>query len=80
MREIIRFARGISSLGDFMVAMSDKGLVALEFSSNPSTTEHALQARLPEADITNRQHDLSDVLEGGKARDRRTWFRSGHSA
>jgi AraC family transcriptional regulator of adaptative response/methylated-DNA-[protein]-cysteine methyltransferase len=34
MREIIRFAWGISSLGDFMVAMSDRGLVTLEFSSD----------------------------------------------
>ena len=34
MREIIRFAWGISSLGDFIAAISDKGLVALEFSSN----------------------------------------------
>jgi AraC family transcriptional regulator of adaptative response/methylated-DNA-[protein]-cysteine methyltransferase len=32
MREIIRFAWGISSLGDFMLAMSDRGLVTLEFS------------------------------------------------
>ena len=30
MREIIRFAWGTSSLGDFIVAMSEKGLVALE--------------------------------------------------
>jgi len=34
MREIIRFAWGASSLGDFMAAMSDNGLVALEFSSS----------------------------------------------
>jgi hypothetical protein len=39
MGEIIRFAWGISSLGDFMVAASDKGLVALEFSSDHSKIE-----------------------------------------
>ena len=39
MREIIRFAWGIGSLGDFMVAMSDRGLVALEFSSHHSAME-----------------------------------------
>jgi AraC family transcriptional regulator of adaptative response/methylated-DNA-[protein]-cysteine methyltransferase len=66
MPEMIRFAWGISSLGDFLVAMSDKGLVALEFSSNRSATEEALHARFPETDITNSQQDLSDVLEGVK--------------
>jgi AraC family transcriptional regulator, regulatory protein of adaptative response / methylated-DNA-[protein]-cysteine methyltransferase len=62
MREIIRFAWGISSLGDFMPAMSDKGLVALEFSSNRAATEQALRARFAEADIIDTQQDLSDVL------------------
>src|ERR1700754_3890926 len=62
MRETIRFAWGISSLGDFMVVMSDKGLVVVEFSSNRSAPEHALPARFPAADITNRQQDLSDIL------------------
>jgi hypothetical protein len=28
MREIIRYAWGVSSLGDFVVAMSNKGIVA----------------------------------------------------
>lgn len=32
MRETIRFAWGANSLGDFVVAMSNKGIVALEFS------------------------------------------------
>ena len=41
MGEIIRFAWGISSLGDFMVAASDKGLLALEFSSNHCKIEEA---------------------------------------
>src|ERR1700755_1480287 len=65
-RCLIRFAWGISSLGDFMAATSDKGLVALEFSSNRSATEDALNARFPEADVTNNQQDLSDMLEGVK--------------
>jgi AraC family transcriptional regulator, regulatory protein of adaptative response / methylated-DNA-[protein]-cysteine methyltransferase len=63
MREIIRFAWGISSLGDFMVAMSDKGLVALEFSSNHPATVDALRVRFPEADVIDSQQGLSDVLE-----------------
>jgi AraC family transcriptional regulator of adaptative response/methylated-DNA-[protein]-cysteine methyltransferase len=66
MRENIRFAWEISSLGDFMVATSGKGLVALEFSSDRSATEHALRARFPEADVTSNQQDLGDVLAGAK--------------
>ena len=63
MREIIRFAWGISSLGDFMVAMSNKGLVALEFSSHHFAMEEALRVRFPEADVIDSQDELTDVLE-----------------
>jgi len=63
MREIIRLARGSSSLGDFMVATSDQGLVALEFSSSHAESEDALRARFPEAEIVGDQQGLSDVLE-----------------
>ena len=63
MREIIRFAWGISSLGDFIVAMSDEGLAALEFSSNHSATEEALRVRFSEADVIDSQAELTDVLE-----------------
>lgn len=48
MHEIIRFAWGASSLGDFIVAVSDKGIVALEFGSNRAESEDALRARFPE--------------------------------
>src|SRR6266436_9012583 len=63
MREIIRFAWGISSLGDVMMAMSDRGLVTLEFSSHHSAMEDALRVRFPEADVIDGQGGLSDVLE-----------------
>ncbi|MGY3606017.1 methylated-DNA--[protein]-cysteine S-methyltransferase [Bradyrhizobium sp. Lot11] len=63
MREVIRFAWGNSSLGDFMVAMSGKGLVALEFSTNHSGVEDALRLRFPEADIIGSEQELTDVLE-----------------
>jgi AraC family transcriptional regulator, regulatory protein of adaptative response / methylated-DNA-[protein]-cysteine methyltransferase len=43
--------------------MSDKGLVALEFSSNHSATEDALRIRFPEADVIDNRQGLSDVLE-----------------
>lgn len=63
MRETIRFAWGISSLGDFLLAMSDKGIVALEFSSNRSTAVDALRDRFPDADIIDSLQNLSDVLD-----------------
>jgi AraC family transcriptional regulator, regulatory protein of adaptative response / methylated-DNA-[protein]-cysteine methyltransferase len=63
MRETIRLAWGISSLGDFMMAVSDKGLVALEFSSRRSATEVALRARFPGVDVVDSQGELADILE-----------------
>jgi AraC family transcriptional regulator, regulatory protein of adaptative response / methylated-DNA-[protein]-cysteine methyltransferase len=63
MREIIRFAWGISSLGDFVVAMSDKGNVALEFSSTHTAMEDALRIRFLEADLERCQKELADVVE-----------------
>ena len=63
MREIIRFGWGTSSLGDFMAAVSDKGLVALEFGSDRSAAEAALRARFPESDVIGSQERLADVLE-----------------
>src|SRR5215468_4315748 len=63
MGEIIRFAWGISSLGDFMVAASDKGLVALEFSSDHSKIEEALRVRFQEADVIDGQDRLSSLVE-----------------
>ncbi len=62
MREIIRFAWATSTLGDFIVAMSDKGLVAPEFSSPHSAAEDALRHRFPEADFVDSRMELADVL------------------
>lgn len=63
MREIIRFAWGNSSLGDFMVAVSDNGLVAVEFNSHHSALEDVLRIRFSEADVIDGQDELTDVLE-----------------
>lgn len=63
MREIIRFAWGISSLGDFMVAMSDKGLVGLEFSSQRAAREDALRGRFPDAELEHHQAELAGVVD-----------------
>jgi AraC family transcriptional regulator, regulatory protein of adaptative response / methylated-DNA-[protein]-cysteine methyltransferase len=63
MREVIRFALGHSSLGEFMVAMSDKGLVALELGSSRDSTEEALRTLFPDAEVVNKQVELVDILE-----------------
>lgn len=63
MRETIRFAWGISSLGDFVVAMSEKGIVALEFSSMHTAMEDALRVRFPEAELERSQEELANVME-----------------
>jgi AraC family transcriptional regulator of adaptative response/methylated-DNA-[protein]-cysteine methyltransferase len=62
MREIIRVAWATSTLGDFIVAMSDKGLVSLEFSSQHPAAEDALRDRFPEADVIDSRRELADVL------------------
>lgn len=62
MREIVRFAWGISSLGDFVVAISDKGIVALEFGSGRTRMEDALRTRFPDADLHRDQDGLADVI------------------
>jgi AraC family transcriptional regulator, regulatory protein of adaptative response / methylated-DNA-[protein]-cysteine methyltransferase len=63
MREVIRLAWGNSSLGEFMAAMSDKGLVALELASNHGSTEEALRIRFPDAEVVSAQVELVDVLD-----------------
>ncbi|MGO4841832.1 methylated-DNA--[protein]-cysteine S-methyltransferase, partial [Rhizobiaceae sp. 2RAB30] len=63
MREVIRFGWGISSLGDFVVAMSDKGVVALEFGSLHTAMEDALRIRFPDAELERSQEELADAIE-----------------
>ena len=63
MREVIRFAWGTSSLGDFVVALSEKGIVALEFVSSRDLTEQGLSVRFPEAEFVNSQAALAETLE-----------------
>jgi AraC family transcriptional regulator, regulatory protein of adaptative response / methylated-DNA-[protein]-cysteine methyltransferase len=62
MRETIRFAWGTSSLGEFLVALSEKGLLAMEFASERATMEAALRARFPQVEIITDQAGLTDVL------------------
>jgi AraC family transcriptional regulator of adaptative response/methylated-DNA-[protein]-cysteine methyltransferase len=63
MREIIRFAWGISSIGDFVVAMSDRGVVTLEFSSIHAAMEDTLRLRFPDADVERGDEDLAEVVK-----------------
>ncbi|MFK0166129.1 methylated-DNA--[protein]-cysteine S-methyltransferase [Rhizobium sp. NPDC090279] len=63
MRELIRFAWGISSLGDFVAASSDKGIVALEFNEMRGAMEDALRIRFPDADLECHQEALEDMIE-----------------
>jgi AraC family transcriptional regulator of adaptative response/methylated-DNA-[protein]-cysteine methyltransferase len=63
MSEIIRVGWESSSLGDFMVAMTHDGLVAVEFSSDRAATEGALRDRFPEANVVDGQQDLAGVLD-----------------
>src|SRR5262249_14693089 len=63
MAETIRLGWGASSLGEFMVAISGTGLVALEFSSEHLAAEAALRARFPEATVVHDQAGLSGVIE-----------------
>jgi AraC family transcriptional regulator, regulatory protein of adaptative response / methylated-DNA-[protein]-cysteine methyltransferase len=63
MREIIRLAWGTGSLGDFMVAMSNTGLVAVDFSSDRPAAQTALYARFPDADVIGDEPGLREVIE-----------------
>jgi AraC family transcriptional regulator, regulatory protein of adaptative response / methylated-DNA-[protein]-cysteine methyltransferase len=63
MGEIIRFAWGTSSLGDFLVAVSDRGLVALEFAGRRGAMEDALRSRFPDAEMVADQDGLTEILD-----------------
>jgi AraC family transcriptional regulator, regulatory protein of adaptative response / methylated-DNA-[protein]-cysteine methyltransferase len=63
MPETIRFAWGKSFLGDFMTAMSGKGLVALEFGTNRPATLDALRDRFPDADVVDGADKLAGIVE-----------------
>jgi AraC family transcriptional regulator, regulatory protein of adaptative response / methylated-DNA-[protein]-cysteine methyltransferase len=62
MREAIRFAWGGNPLGDFIIAMSEKGLVALEFGSDRTSAQNALRQRFPGADLIEAACELEDVV------------------
>ena len=62
MSERIRYAWGISALGDFIAAVSDQGLVAFEFGEPGATMLEALQARFSDAVIEDDRSGLSETV------------------
>jgi AraC family transcriptional regulator of adaptative response/methylated-DNA-[protein]-cysteine methyltransferase len=62
MQEQIRYAWGKSSLGDFIAAVSDVGLLAFEFGDNRTAMLSALESRLPDASVVNDQEVLAGTV------------------
>jgi len=62
MLERIRYAWGRSSLGEFIAAASDHGLVAFEFGEQRRAMLDALQTRFPDAAIEGDPDGLSDTV------------------
>ena len=62
MTEIIRHAFGQSSLGDFLAASSDRGLVAFEFTDPGAAVLDTLRGRFPAASLEEDNTGLGDVI------------------
>jgi AraC family transcriptional regulator, regulatory protein of adaptative response / methylated-DNA-[protein]-cysteine methyltransferase len=62
MSERIRYTWGQSSLGDFIAAISDAGLVAFEFMKRSGGVPARLRERFPEAAIDLDEAGLADVV------------------
>lgn len=62
MTERIRYAWGHSTLGDFIAAASDAGLVAFEFADRESEAVEALRARFPHASVEQDDAGLASTL------------------
>jgi AraC family transcriptional regulator of adaptative response/methylated-DNA-[protein]-cysteine methyltransferase len=62
MTEHIRYAFGQSSLGEFIAARSEQGLVVFEFSDQQSRRVEQLRARFPDAVVKEDREALNDTL------------------
>ena len=62
MSEIIRYAFGQSSLGDFVAAMSPRGLATFEFTDRGAAVPPRLRDGLPAASFMEDQDGLADVV------------------
>ena len=56
------YACGKSSLGDFIVAQSDRGLVAFEFASADGNAIKQLQARFPNVVLTEQPAAMAETI------------------
>ena len=63
MSERIRYAWGESSLGDFMVATSEEGVVAFEFAQGGAAALDALRARFSGAELESDEPGLAELVE-----------------
>jgi AraC family transcriptional regulator of adaptative response/methylated-DNA-[protein]-cysteine methyltransferase len=63
MKETIRYAWGMSSLGEFIAASSDCGLVALEFAKREGSLPSTLTSRFPQAELIEDSSSLKDTVE-----------------
>jgi AraC family transcriptional regulator, regulatory protein of adaptative response / methylated-DNA-[protein]-cysteine methyltransferase len=63
MKETIRYAWGTSSLGEFIAASSDRGLVALEFAKREGPLTSALTRLLPQAQLVEDSRSLKKTVE-----------------
>jgi AraC family transcriptional regulator, regulatory protein of adaptative response / methylated-DNA-[protein]-cysteine methyltransferase len=62
MSEHIRYAWGRSSLGEFIAAVSGRGLVAFEFADSRAVVLNALRARLAGSVFEEDSNGLSDLI------------------
>src|SRR5882672_1636856 len=62
MSDFVRYAFGKTSLGDVMVAASDRGVVALEFVDDRNVTEELLRSRFMDAEVVFDRTGLSLLL------------------
>jgi O6-methylguanine-DNA--protein-cysteine methyltransferase len=62
MPERIRYAWGESSLGEFIAAVSERGLVAFEFTDGRVAALEGLQARLPDASLEEDRQGLAELV------------------
>jgi AraC family transcriptional regulator, regulatory protein of adaptative response / methylated-DNA-[protein]-cysteine methyltransferase len=63
MSETIRYASGQSSLGPFVAACSDRGLVAFEFADSAAAPIEALRTRFPTAHIVEDDTAMAATIE-----------------
>ena len=63
MSESIRYAWGESSLGDFIAAVSARGLVAFEFADHRAAILEALRTRLAGAALEEDRNGLADLVD-----------------